>query len=998
MKKSKLLLGLITALVLIGVYFGVLQEPDPGVWGRSPLEAARVEAKPQNEKYDLASIEVMTKVITYIKNYYYDPARIHPKKMFTHALDEVARNVASVLVNHDEESKKSVIRVDTWEREFTYDDIDSPWDIQYRMSEVFRFLQPHFDDYVDPKDVEYAAINGMLDTLDPHSTQMSPKIYNDLKVSTQGNFGGLGIQIGIRDGELTVIAPIKGTPAARKGLKSLDKIVRIEGQSTVNMPLEEAVKLMRGKPQTPCKLHIMRKGFNAPKEFVIIRDVIKIESTESKLLGDGIGYVRIKNFQGNTVRDMKEFLFEAEKKKPLKGLIIDLRHNPGGLLEAAIDMGDLFLSEGVIVTTVGSRNEIKESKEARATGTEPNYPILVLVNHGSASASEIVSGALKNNNRAVILGDRTFGKGSVQLLYEMEDESALKLTIAQYLTPGDVSIQSVGIVPDIKVLPVFIDENEIEFFTSDGLSRESELDGHLVHDSTVEDKEVYTLRYLHDEKRDELDADASLTQILIDFPVLLAKELLQGIEGVSRREMMLQRLMPELRKISSREDKKIVHELKKYDVDWSVAEVEQPPEAEIKVWTEPKAPIKAGDKVTLWMSVKNVGQGAYHRLVADSKSDWYLFDRMELFFGKIAPGQTVTRKIPIEVPPDTPSREAVMDFHFTESNQYLPPKTPFRFEVTTLPLPDFSYTYQIRDESGNGDGLIQRGETVEILVDVLNQGEGSNIDGLAIIKNTDNLKDVFIKKGRMEFDPIKPGERKLLSFEIEVLPGLEDSKFPMEISIIDTDMRVATTQEITFNLMAPFPLTPAPSGQVISLAKDQKILSSPDARLPVLTVVGEPKNATVAATSGRWAKINIDKDRFGWVEKDAGWHPQPGKATLQASIDRFFHKPVVEVNPISYSLFTEEPEITLRGYVKDDNRVRDMFIMNNSRKVFYKSNKTGVDFLKMPFETSIPLEEGQNIIRIVARESDKFVGYKTLVINRKRGPENEMAANKAAGE
>ncbi len=998
MKKSKWLLGLVSVLVVIGVYFGVVREPDPGVWGRSPLEAARVEAKPQTEKYDLASIEIMTKVITYIKNYYYDPTRIHPKKMFTSALDEVARDVASVLVHHDEESEKSTIRIDTWEREFTYDDIDSPWDIQYRMSEVFRFLQPHFDHYVDPKEVEYAAINGMLDTLDPHSTQMSPKIYNDLKVSTQGNFGGLGIQIGIRDGELTVIIPIKGTPAYRAGLKALDKIVRIDGQSTVNLPLEDAVKMMRGKAQTPCKLHIMRKGFKEPKEYVIIRDRIKIQSTESKLLGNGIGYVRIKNFQGNTVRDMKEFLAEAEKKKPLKGLIIDLRHNPGGLLEAAINMGDMFLSEGVIVTTVGSRNEIKESKEASAAGTEPHYPILVLVNHGSASASEIVSGALKNNNRAVILGDRTFGKGSVQLLYEMEDHSALKLTIAQYLTPGDVSIQSVGIVPDVKVLPVFIDENEVEFFTSDGLNREAKLDGHLVHDSTIEDREIYTLRYLHDEKRDEMDIDDSLTKILIDFPVLLAKELLESLDGVSRREMMLQQLMPELRKISNREEKKIVRELKKLEVDWSVAEVEQPPEAEIKIWTEPKAPIKSGDKVTLFMSVKNVGQGAYHRLVADSKADWYLFDHLELFFGKIEPGQTITRKIPIEIPPDTPRREAVMNFHFTEHNKYLPPDTPFRFEVSDLPQPDFSYTYQVRDEAGNGDGLIQRGETVEILVDVLNQGKGPNIDGLAMIKNSDNLKDVFIKKGRMEFDPIQPGERKLLRFEVEVKPGLEDSKFPMEISIVDTDMRVATSQEITFDLMAPFPMTPVPKGQVIELAENQKILSSPDARHPILTVVKEAKKASVSALSGRWAKIIIDKDRFGWVEKDAGWHPQAGKPTLKASIDHFFRKPVVEVNPISYSLFTDQPEITLRGHIEDDNQVRDMFIMNNRRKVFYKSNKTGVDFLKMPFETTIPLEEGQNYIRIVARESDKFVGYKTLVINRKRGPENEMAANKAAGE
>ena len=249
MKTTKILIGAATILVAVIVAAFVLRDSERKTWDSSPLEPAKVEAKAKNADYDLSSIVILTKVVSYIKNNYYDPKRVQPQKMFISALQEVSRNVASVLVDFNETEKSVVVRVGDKSQKFSYKDIDSPWDIQYRISEIFRFMQPNFEEYVDPKEVEYAAINGMLDTLDPHSTHISPRGYSELKISTVGNFGGLGIQIGIREGELTIISPIDGTPASRAGLKSLDTIVRIDDQSTVNMGLDEAVNLMRGRSE-----------------------------------------------------------------------------------------------------------------------------------------------------------------------------------------------------------------------------------------------------------------------------------------------------------------------------------------------------------------------------------------------------------------------------------------------------------------------------------------------------------------------------------------------------------------------------------------------------------------------------------------------------------------------------------------------------------------------------------------------------------------------------
>ena len=431
--------------------------------------------------YDLGAHQTLSRVILLIRENYVDPDRVKPYDMFLAALDYIEKTVPEVIVDTSSVPDFVTVSVGDARRQFEVHGLDQLWEVTMALRDIFRFMQGHLTTSTKPRDIEYAAINGMLSTLDPHSILLKPESFDEVKLSTKGEFGGLGIVISIRDGRLTIMSPIEGTPATRVGLKAKDVIARIGEESTVNMSLEEAVNRLRGKPGSQVDIWILRKSWTEPRKFRLTRDIIKIESVTSELLADGIGYIRIKSFQGNTFGDLHSHLENLRVKlgTQLKGLVLDFRNNPGGLLDQAILISDRFIDKGALVITVGEGNRKRDVKSAHLAGTETDYPIAVLVNAGSASASEIVAGALKNHDRATLIGQPTFGKGSVQVLYDFKDRSALKLTIAQYLTPGDVSIQSVGIRPDIELVPGTIGEDGVHLFVDDLSPREKDLKKHL---------------------------------------------------------------------------------------------------------------------------------------------------------------------------------------------------------------------------------------------------------------------------------------------------------------------------------------------------------------------------------------------------------------------------------------------------------------------------------------------------------------------------------------
>jgi carboxyl-terminal processing protease len=347
-------------------------------------------------------------------------------------------------------------------------------------TDVLGLIQKDYVEETKSKDLIYGAIKGMLETLDPHSAFMPPNMFKEMQEETKGQFEGLGIEITIKDGILTVVSPIEGTPAYKAGVLAGDQIIKINGESTKNFTLMDSVKRLRGPKGTKVTITIMREGVTKPRDFTLVRDVIPVRSVRHELLEKKYGYIRLSQFQEKTDGDFEKAMkaLEEESKGTLKGLVLDLRNNPGGLLEQAVKIADRFIESGIIVTIDGRREEVKQKWPAHPDGTVTRYPLVVLVNGGSASGAEIVAGAIQDHGLGILVGTQTFGKGSVQTIIPLKDGSGLKLTTARYYTPSGRSIQAKGIVPDIIVKPSRPEEEKEIIIPK--LPTEKDLERHLM--------------------------------------------------------------------------------------------------------------------------------------------------------------------------------------------------------------------------------------------------------------------------------------------------------------------------------------------------------------------------------------------------------------------------------------------------------------------------------------------------------------------------------------
>lgn len=355
---------------------------------------------------------------------------------------------------------------------------------------ILSILQEHYVEEIDTKAVIEGAINGLLLSLDPHSSYLKPEHYREFQEETSGAFTGIGIEITLKDGVLTVIAPIEDTPAAKAGIKANDRIIKINGEFTKGKSPFDAVKLLRGPKGSEVTISIFREGWQELKEFTLVRDIIPLQSVRSYVIRPGLGYLRITNFQRNTTKEAREHLARLRQTEPLQGLILDLRNNPGGLLDQAVNVADLFLAEGLIVYTRGRDQDLNLTYEAhRDEKTESFYPLVVLVNEGSASAAEIVAGAVQDHHRGVIVGTKTFGKGSVQTIIPLADGAGLRMTTARYYTPNGRSIQATGIIPDIVVEASNGGDGSAEPGPEE-VMREENLENHIFNQSGAEELPV----------------------------------------------------------------------------------------------------------------------------------------------------------------------------------------------------------------------------------------------------------------------------------------------------------------------------------------------------------------------------------------------------------------------------------------------------------------------------------------------------------------------------
>lgn len=970
------------------------------------LDTQEVRAAPgeaRNVRHDLSALRIFNLVLVRIKERYVEPARIDPRKMLYAALDSVQFNIPEVLVEPDLAGNKVAIAVNDKREIFETDDVDSPWRLSAKLKRIFRFIETNMNAGGDLAKVEYAAVNGMLSTLDPHSILMDPEAARDMDVSTSGKFGGLGIVIRMVERKLTVVKPMKDTPAWHTGIKSGDHIVKINNELTENLTSNEAVDRMRGKPNTPITLWVERKGAPNLMRFDLKRDIIRVSQVEHKLLDKGVGYIKVKQFSKGIASDVADAMKEMSG-KGATSWILDLRYNPGGLLEESVQLSDLFVDSGTVVTTVSGRD--REARRAERGFGDTTSPLVVLVNGGSASASEIVAGALKNLDRAVIVGTRTFGKGTVQELYDNEDRSKLKLTIAQYLTPGDRSIQNLGIVPDILLQRMYIpDKNDaptdfVRLLAPTHTYGEKDLDAHIVSTYAKDgEKPAYEVPFIVERKQKPAVDDEPATappddeeepdddEIVEDFEMKFSKELLANVAAGSRPKLVASAAKTVAR-LRAEQEKKLVAALAKIGVDWTAPDAAStaagPANLEVAISTTPSGSIKAGEDLAITATVKNTGNGAAFRVLPRLQSDDQVFQDVELPIGKVGPGEIKTFTTKIKVPSDALDRVNRLGVEVREARNAPSHVAAAELKIDSLPRPVFAYSWQLVDE-GNGDGLVQRGEKYKLQVSVKNTGQGATREASVLLRNATG-DGVILGKSRYEFkDAIAPGQTKEIEFPLSTDATLKADELVLELVAYDGQLDAQASDKLKFRVSPSVPGSPARGEITTKQAVSLRSGAAPDA-----SIVGSAaKGASYVALGeyGAYVKVKLNQggSKVGFLPKAAlstggsgtssytpYWNSTPPTIALSAK--------TLETNGTSYRL---------QGTVSDETHVEDVYIFVanqgakvENRKVFYRSNRGGKDPKAIQFTADLPLWPGSNMVTIVARESSEVRSVKTLYLFR----------------
>ena len=981
--------------LMLGFALSIRLGGDRGLLFESPSSGALASPPATADGYDLQSLAIVNRVLLQLTDNYVEPERIEPHAMLNYALDRVQNSVPEVVTLFDDDvdaNPTSVeVRVGAARETFTLDGIESRWEMSLKLREIFRFMQQHLDPAeTDLREVEYAAVNGMLSTLDPHSVLLTPRIYEEMQASNRGSFGGLGIVISIRDAQLTVISPIANTPASRAGFEAGDRIVKINDESTVNTPLDEAVSRLRGPPGSAVTLEVMRDNWTEPHSFTLEREVINIESVTYEALDDRIGYISIQNFQGNTHDDMIAALEALEEQMGgIDGIILDLRNNPGGLLQQAIEISDTFLTQGTIVTTVGIGDRLREENVAGEAGTQAPYPMVVLVNPGSASASEIVAGALKSHDRALVVGDRTFGKGSVQVLYEFEDGSALKLTIAKYLTPGDVSIQGVGIVPDIQILPMQITGERVNLYPSLDIVREGDLETALASSTDEEATAIRpeaVLKYFEEISEVEETPTAPSESFEMDFEIQFAQQVLRNADGESDRPTLLARSNGVIETARAAQMTQVQERLRTQNVDWSPGPtVIQPVTLSATTQLSDHA-ISSGETLSITLTATNDGSRTLHQVRAVSDSDYDLFDDLEFVFGRLDAGESVTWTVDVDIPIEDPPRVDRVRFHAFADTIDLNTTTSMLVQVMGQARPHWGFSYHLDDtENGNGDGLLQVGETIRFIMDVTNIGDGAAAETIMYLRNQSESA-VFLREGRAEVDHLGPGERHRAEFVFDVQERPEDGAIVIDADVYDSVFREFLSEELTLPVGASPGLPVQDStGHVVAASGPVEIRAGAASHTPATLRAAENTVLEVTGQLDGWYRVAVG-EHVGWVDAEAVRYerePLASGTTIEEILH--FQAPVIQLT--GEMLQTNAPEFTLTGAISDDRVVRDFYVAvyNRINDARTHSTKVAYQYLGVPSATiseTIPLRVGMNRITVVARDNDKITSSQVLFVYR----------------
>ncbi|HRE89900.1 MAG TPA: MXAN_5808 family serine peptidase [Myxococcota bacterium] len=995
----------------------------PAVWPWPSVPAAQAKTD-RTGLYDLSKARLLARVVGHVRAHYVAPERIAPRRMIVAALERVQGEVPEVRVavpgGGPAEPALVQVSVGDLTRDFDLGKVGDLYELNWKLMEIFEFLERHLPPQVDLESLEYAAVNGLLSTLDPHTILLSPRVYRELQLSQKGRFGGLGISVGDVDGQLVIQQVMRDTPAAEVGLEVDDRIVQIGGVSTIGMALDEAVNLLRGEPGSEVTLWIARPPATDAKPFKIVRREIQLPSVEAEHLGDGIGWLYIRSFQENTDQDLITALEQLDRQMGgLKGLVLDMRDNPGGLLDKAVAVSDAFLPSGTIVTTVRDAGRERDESHATLGETRSRLPLIVLVNRQSASASEIVAGALKRNDRALVVGQRTFGKGSVQVVYRI-DEAALKLTVAQYLTPGDVSIQGVGIVPDIDLVTLKLPELAGKAATFDGrmdlrpipetAGGEQSLSSHLSSDRTRDDKPSVTLRLL-DDSRTPTHRQRKGQGRTLDATVRLAKDMLSLAPAADRKQALVQ-LAAFFPKRQQEEDTRLQQALAPLEVDWRDGPRPGAAKGALEVSAkfiglEPgpqgEAPLTAGQAVTLEVSAKNTSRRPIPRLHAELESTVPGLQGRELVFGWLEPGARATRKVTLTPPPGVGRMGDRVTVRLYSDGEPLAPSAALLVAVSPRPNPAFAHSVAVLDDiapANNGNGLVQRGERLFLEAWITNVGTGQAESVLATLKN-ESGPDVFLHLGRQELGAIAPGESRRARFELEVKPSMKARLVELSLELVDTSTGLSTgTRPVELPIFPSELPSRSPKAGVAVFPNVQTALMSGASRdtrplgevqpAAVLDVVGE---------AGDWVAVRFQDthgDRLGWIPRERVRLAESGGITKDAVTPTDQHRPVI-VTLDDIPAFISGPDLPLRGVARfagDGKERRLIYIFRERDKVFFRSGegegsgpsgvpgRTGPGIPETGFSAVLPLTSGRNEVTVIAREGDHNATRVTFTVFR----------------
>lgn len=965
-----------------------------GTFLREDAAAAPTRATAIGRGYDLADLKLTEHALFYVEETYVDPSRVHFEEMFVAALESVERRVPSVMFRRPKGGTLLHVEVGNHRTAWEVPPIQSRKEMMGQLRQVAALLKAHLkptdipgvEDGNDPfAEVEYALIQGALSTLDPHSIFLPPKQSEEMDLENEGQFGGLGVTIVLRQGRLTIEYPMKDSPAERAGLLPDDHISRIDGESTINMTLDDAVSRLRGPVGKAVQLEVKRAGLGEPLKVPVTRKVIELQRVESVLLDGGIGYVTVQGFHAKVGSQLQEELATLSINAPLKGLILDLRGNPGGYLTQAIAVADTFLADGVIVSTVDGGGRTLDQEVAHREGTEPEYPIAVLVNASSASASEIVAGALRNHDRAVIIGERSFGKGTVQNLYPFFDNSKLKLTISEYLTPFERSIQSVGIPADIALVPTVVDratpeeEDPYPFALvswRERVRREGDLDHHLAQRTMEVEAPLYSVTYWrpYDMQRRKAELNVSA-----DYEVQFARDLLTAARGASRAAV-LATAAPVVERHSKAQSARIEEKFRDLGVDWSHGAPVEAPKLAVRFDLGADGKLLAGVEEAVTLHVTNTGSTPIYQLYAVAEFGSDALGTREFPIGRLNPGETRSWQQTLELNSGNPTETVPVTFTFRDTAQTNVLTLQESLPVEGKPLPSLAWSWGWTDEApgGDGDGIIEVGEAVRLRLKVENRGEGPTEEVVARLKNlsgkTLDILSGTLEPGAMRYPDGRPCLPEKAGYEAGKIVGDGGDKQALW----------ASREAPTYPSACRRSLAPGESWEGDFLL-EPKLATDPKRRVKLTLGDASAYDYATVMRAGFYEYFMHEEV----VPVDVGW---PGESST-------LRVPPVITLTAGASTTAGRPLHTLSGVARDDHHLAHVMVFDQVQaetlegevtpvlqgnaaattpdKVFFQGASAAGQAI--PFTADVGLEPGSNTISIIATDDEGFSTTRSVV-------------------